>query len=387
MNRREFITKSATAFIPILSFPYINFNRHKLFPFSEQTYSTHAIDLVREYIVVDMLNQVNYRPGELSGWLEHPETFTDADAKRLIDSGNDVFALGHAQETRQTSLDYFVAWNRFLSFHYSRLTRIDKPEDIIAVNRNGKSGILLTFQDSKHFETPDDVDLFYSLGQRLSQLTYNYKNRIGTGGFENEDAGLTDFGKKIVERMDSVGMMVDVSHCSDRTTLEAIEISSKPVIITHANCRALNPGHPRAKTDEMIKKMAAKGGVMGIAEIRFMVSDKEPVTVENFLDHYDYMIKLVGADHVGIGTDFDLDTDDGRIPVEERRKMFEDKGERTQKYRMHSNDQFLVGIEGINHPKRYFDIVEGFIRRKYSDETIRLILGENFVRAAREVWR
>jgi membrane dipeptidase len=118
-----------------------------------------------------------------------------------------------------------------------------------------------------------------------------------------------------------------------------------------------------------------------------MVRDKEPVTIEHFLDHYDYMLKLVGAEHIGIGTDFDPDTDDGRISFEERKKMFESTGERARKYRMHSNEQYIVGIEGLNHPKRVYDIVEGFIRRGYSDANIRLILGENFVRAARSVWR
>src|SRR5262249_32397896 len=150
----------------------------------------------------------------------------------------------------------------------------------------------------------------------------------------------------------------------DRTTLEAIELTTRPPVITHANCRGLNPGNPRTKTDEMIKNMAAKGGVFGVAEIRFMVRGSEPVTIEHFLDHYDYLIKLVGVEHAGIGTDCDLDTDDGRVPFAERKKMFADTtDERFKKYRMHSNENFLIGVEGINHPKRTFDIVEGFIRR------------------------
>jgi membrane dipeptidase len=187
--------------------------------------------------------------------------------------------------------------------------------------------------------------------------------------------------------MNEVGTAVDVSHCSDKTTLDAIEASVKPVIITHANCRALNAGHPRAKTDEMLKKLAAKGGVMGIAEIRFMVKGTEPVTVEDFLDHYDYIIKLVGPEFAGIGTDFDLETEDNPAYMEGRKKMFAQvDGERAKKYRMHTNDEYLVGIEGINHPKRTYDIVEGFIRRGYSDETVRMILGKNFLRAGREIF-
>lgn len=388
MKRRDFIVRTAKAIVPLMAMPYINFGRVPLFG---TEYSTRAVELVRESIVVDLLNQFAWNqfsnPPVLQQWLKDPATFRYEDALMFKASGIDVFALGHARQTRAESLQYFTQWNRFLSHNAQWLKRIDTASDMEYANRSGRTGVMLTYQDSKHFESVEDVNLFYSLGQRLSQLTYNYANRIGSGGFDNEDHGLTEFGFAIVKRMNEVGMAVDVSHPSDRVTLEAIEASTKPVIITHANCRTLNPGHPRAKTDEMIKKMAAKGGVMGIAEIRFMVRDQEPVTVEHFLDHYDHIIKVVGPEYAAIGTDFDLETEDNPAYLELRKKMFADiNGERAKKYRMHTNDQFLVGIESIDHPKRTYDIVEGFIRRKYSDEMIRMILGGNFMRASKEIW-
>jgi len=378
--------KSGLAVVPMLV-PYINFGKVMV---AGTVYSTRAVDLVRENMVVDMLNQFAWNqfstPPILEQWLRQPETFTSEDALKFKASGIDVFALGHGRPTRESSLSYFTQWNRFLSHNSQWLTRIDKAEDMEYANRSGKTGVMLTFQDSRHFDTIDDVNLFFGLGQRLSQLTYNYANRIGSGGFDNEDKGLTEFGHAVVKRMNQVGMAIDVSHPSDRVTLEAIEESSKPVIITHANCRTLNPGHPRAKTDEMIRKLAAKGGLMGIPEIRFMVRGEEPVTVEHFLDHYDYIIKLVGAEYAGIGTDFDLETEDNPAYLERRKKMFsETDGERAKKYRMHTNDQYLVGIAGIDHPLRTYDIVEGFIRRNYSDATIRLILGQNFMRAMKSI--
>lgn len=389
MKRREFLRKSAQALVPLLAVPYLNFGR--VLAADGTTYSVRAVDLVRENVVVDMLNQFAWNqfsdPPVLQQWLKQPETFKPEDALKFKESGIDVFALGHAKQTRQESLDYFTQWNRFLSHNSQYLKRIDTVADMELANRSGRTGVLLSYQDSKHFDTLDDVNLFHFLGQRLSQLTYNYANRIGSGGFDNEDKGLSEYGQAIVKRMNEVGMSIDLSHCSDRTTLDAIEASAKPVIITHANCRSLNPGHPRAKTDEMIQKLAAKGGVMGIAEIRFMVRDQEPVTVEHFLDHYDYIIKLVGAEFAGIGTDFDLETEDNPAYLEKRKQMYAlTDGERAKKYRMHTNDQFLVGIEGIDHPRRTFDIVEGFIRRNYSDETIRMILGKNFIRASKAIW-
>lgn len=388
MKRREFLGKSAKALVPLLLAPHVNFGRVNLFG---TDYSVRAVDLVRESVVVDMLNQFAWNqfsdPPVLQQWLKDPSTFRQEDALTFKASGIDVFCLGHARQTRADSLDYFTQWNRFLAHNRQWLTRVDTVADMERANRTHTTGVMLTYQDSKHFETVDDVNLFHAMGQRLSQLTYNYANRIGSGGFDNEDKGLTEYGFAILKRMNEVGMAVDVSHCSDKTTLDAIEASSKPVIITHANCRTLNPGHPRAKTDEMLKKLAAKGGVMGIAEIRFMVKGAEPVTVEDFLDHYDYIIKLVGPEFAGIGTDFDLETEDNPAYLESRKKMFAlIDGERAKKYRMHTNDQYLVGIEGINHPKRTYDIVEGFIRRNYSDETVRMILGKNFLRAGREIF-
>lgn len=388
MKRRTFLLQAAAAAaLPLTAFPNVNFNRYRYSSLSYAEYSKRAVDLVHRCVVIDLLNQFSMPGKELDGWLDNPSTF-ETSVQKYRDSGIDAFLLGHGARDRKEALAYFTRWNHFITTIPNYTKRIDKPTDFDYVNRNGLTGITLTFQDSKHFESVDDVATFYKFGQRLSQLTYNYNNQIGCGAFDNEDKGLTDFGRKVVAKMNEVGMSVDLSHCSDKTTLEAIELSTKPPIITHANCRALNPGNPRTKTDEMIRKMAAKGGVFGVAEIRFMVRGQEPVTVEHFLDHYDYLIKLVGAEHVAIGTDFDLDTDDGRVTFEERKKMYADTtGERFKKYRMHSNDKYIVGVEGINHPQRIFDIVEGFIRRGYSDETIEMILGKNFIRTATETWK
>jgi membrane dipeptidase len=387
MKRRDFILQSAATLLPLAAFPNINFNRYRYSPLSPVEYSRRAVDLVHRCVVIDMLNQFSMPGKELDGWFENPATF-ESSVQKYRDSGIDAFALGHGAQNRAAAISYFTEWNRFIAGNQNTLKRIDKATDFEYVNRNGLTGVVLTFQDSRHLELLDDVAIFYNFGQRLSQLTYNYFNHIGCGAFDNEDKGLTEYGRTVVKKMNEVGMSVDLSHCSDKTTLEAIELSTKPPIITHTNCRALNAGNPRTKTDEMIKNMAAKGGVFGVAEIRFMVRGSEPVTIEHFLDHYDHIIKLVGAEHAGIGTDFDLDTDDGRIPFDERKNMFMDStGERYRKYRMHSNDQYLIGVEGLNHPKRIFDIVEGFIRRGYSDEVIEMILGKNFIRCAKETWK
>ena len=256
--------------------------------------------------------------------------------------------------------------------------RVDDAAGIDTAKRSGKIGIILGLQNSEHFRSPDDVDRFYQLGQRVSLLTYNTRNLIGNGSTERRDDGISDFGVSIIDRMNQVRMAVDVAHCGDRTTLDAFEISKAPVLITHANCRALNPDQPRCKTDEAIRKMAAKGGVMGITGVRNFVSPKEPTTIENVLDHYDHVAKLVGVEHVGIGSDIDLDGYDA-LPEDYKKWL-------RSLYKSSYAFRDKMDTDRVNHYKRVFDITDGLIRRGYSDADIELILGGNFRRVLRQIW-
>jgi len=276
-------------------------------------------------------------------------------------------------------LQFIAAWNGFIAHHHDTMMRIDSPASLDAVKRAGKIGVVLGIQNSAHFRTPDDVDRFHSLGQRVSQLTYNARNLIGNGSTERRDDGISDFGVSIVERMNKLGMAVDVSHCGDRTTLDAFEISKRPVLITHSNCRALVPNHPRVKTDEAIRKMAASGGVMGITSVRMFVKADEPTTIEHMLDHYDHVAKLVGVEHLGVGSDIDLHGYDD-MPAEENLQM-------RASYKGSYGFREKIDIEGVDHPKRMFDLTEGLIRRKYSDTHIEGILGGNFKRVLADLWK
>jgi len=231
----------------------------------------------------------------------------------------------------------------------------------------GKIGIIIGQQNSEHFRTVDDVDGFYAMGQRVSQLTYG-PNRIGGGSTDPRDSGLTGYGAEIVGRMNTLGMAVDISHCADKTTLDAIEASEKPVLVTHSNCRALMKTSARCKTDGAIQKMAAKGGVMGITMVRFFVGAADTVKMENVLDHIDHVVHLAGVEHVGIGTDVDLDgRDHGTSPA----------GSAPAR----KND-----LDGVAYQKKIFDVAEGLLRRRYSRDDIKLILGGNFQRALNEIW-
>jgi len=361
--------------------PIINRGRYHLFPNGEKSYSTRAIDLVQRSTVIDMLAPLWISPSLTLKMLGNPDNFKAEDFKPYKESGINVFhcSIGiGGPDAYVDCLKYISSYNGFLARHDAWFERVDTPARLDGIKASGKVGLLLGLQDSDHFRKPDDVDYFYGLGQRVSQLTYNSRNLIGNGSTERRDEGLSDFGVAIVERMNKVGMAVDVSHSGDRTTLDAFEASKKPVLITHSNCRSLNGTHPRCKTDEAIKAMAAKGGVMGITEVRMFVSQKEPTTVESMLDHFDYVSKLVGIEHVGVGSDIDLFGYDA-MPPEELKGL-------KASYKNSYGFRDKVDLDGYNYPKRPFDLAEGLLHRGYTDAQVELVLGGNFRRVLKEIW-
>ena len=217
----------------------------------------------------------------------------------------------------------------------------------------------------------------------MSQLTYNFNNKIGSGFLEQRDGGLSVFGLSIMKRMEQVGMAVDVSHCGDQTTLDALAAATKPVVFSHANARALLPGHLRCKTDEAIQKMAKTGGVMGVNFIRFMVRDQEPVTIDHALNHVDYVAKLVGIEHVGMGSDLDVVGN----PNPMGGRGFDPRTQPNfSRYQYHEGPGGAITVAGLDHAKRVFDFTEGLVRRGYSDANIALILGGNAARVFGAIW-
>lgn len=320
-------------------------------------------------------------------WMYNPASFTPADLERYRSSAITVLHIATGVGTDQADayhqvLQWLAFYNGFLAHHGRDFQRIDSAAAVREAKQAGRIGILLGIQNSDHFRTTADVQTFYNLGQRISQLTYNSRNRIGNGSTERRDEGLSNFGIDIVERMNEVGMAVDVSHCGDRTTLDAFEASRKPVLITHSNCRTLS-GHPRCKADEAIRRMAKSGGVMGITGVRMFVRGSEPTTIDHVVDHYDHVKKLVGVEHLGVGSDIDLDGYDA-MPADQRARLraFYRNRAGADTYGFRSKDD----IEGLNHPKRMFDLTEALLRRGYSAAEVRGILGENFLRVLRVIW-
>lgn len=387
ISRRAALATLGTGLAGVMAAPAILRGRHRLFAHSTTEYSSRAIKLVEETVVIDMLNQFRFAdfsetPPRNERWMRSPGSFTKADYEVYRNSGIRVFALGSGPGNYEASIKFFADWNGFIAGYDDWFMRIDDMKDFARVKSSGRVGIMLTCQTADHFRTVDDVATFFALGQRVSQITYNAATRTGSGFLADTDNGLTEYGASLIKRMNEVGMAVDLSHCGDRTTLGALEAIRKPVIISHGSCRAVVPGHLRAKTDEAIQKVAASGGMMGIAFLRFIIKNDEPVTIEHALDHFDHAVKLVGVEHIGVGSDMDVIGNPNPVGGPDNISTQPN----FSRYNLHRDADGKITITGLDHAKRMYDLTEGFIRRKYSDANIKLLLGGNWERTLGTIW-
>lgn len=338
-----------------------------------KTYPTRVVDLVKRSLVIDMLAPLTLvLDSEHFAWRLSPEEIA-----RFKSSGVTAFHHSAGIGGYDDVLAFMAGWAGFVGRNSDLFLMVDRVGDIEHAKAEGKLAVIMGQQDADHFRTPADVKLFHQMGQRVSQLTYNAQNLLGSGSTERVDGGVSDYGVAIIEEMNKVGMTVDVSHSGDRTTLDAIELSKKPIAITHSNCRALND-HPRLKTDEAILALGKKGGVMGISGVRMFLSKQEPTTVETIVDHIDHVVKLTGIEHVGIGSDSDLLGYD-KLPPAMNKAL-------RANYKASYAFRDRIDTDGYDTPTRLFDLTEALVRRGYSDNHIGMILGGNFKRLLTETW-
>jgi membrane dipeptidase len=215
------------------------------------------------------------------------------------------------------------------------------------------------------------VELYYRLGVRQMLIAYNINNDAG-GGCHDKDTGLTDFGRSVVREMNRVGMVVDCAHSGIESGLEAMKLSSQPCIFSHANARALLD-HERNITDKQIKAVAATGGVIGVNGVGFFLG-KGPAKVEAMVAQIDYMSKLVGAEHVGIGLDYDPPGNSPQVDPATVQKFWP-----SRQYPDSINTTFLA-------PDVLPQIAQQLRSKGYKGTAIRGVMGENFMRVASKVW-
>lgn len=281
----------------------------------------------------------------------------------------------------QATMDHIAAWLGRFRQYSDLVTQIQTVDDILAAKQSGRSGVIFGFQNASPIENRlDRLDLFHALGVRVIQLTYNERNLLGNGCMERHDDGLSTFGVDAVKEMNRLGILIDLSHVGDRTTMEAAEFSEAPVACTHANARSFFD-HVRNKPDDALKLITEKGGVIGANAFPPFLRNGFSSTLQDYVDAIDDLVERVGIDHVAIGTDYTQDQ-----PVSFFDWLSSQQGVRYRERPVAYPDPLLHPV-GMETPDKFSNIATELMNRGYKDEDVSKILGGNWLRLFKQVWR
>lgn len=269
----------------------------------------------------------------------------------------------------------------YFELERERLLHILTADDILRAKREGKLGIIFGCQGlaSKIEDDPNLLRILHKLGLRIAQLTYNERSSLGSGCLETIDSGLTQLGRVCIREMNHLGLLIDLAHAGERTSLDVIEFSSDPVIVSHANARALSDNR-RNLTDEVIRALAEGDGVVGVTAYSPFCETtrgKRP-TLTDVIDHIAYVAELVGVEYVGIGSDFF----EGESEVRFERFFRIRYPEVIRQYSFAT-----VYAEGFDGVACFPRLTEGLVERGFAEAEVRKILGKNFLRVFRRVWK
>ncbi|MBI2907497.1 MAG: membrane dipeptidase [Chloroflexi bacterium] len=270
------------------------------------------------------------------------------------------------------TIDQLSALLKLVDENREKVSIIRKSEDILEAKREGKLGLIFVLEDSRQLE--DDLDLlrvFWALGIRRMQLVSIMQNSMGSGKRERHDSGLTTLGIRAIERMEQSGMLIDLCHCADRTFRDAMEVVKKPVVLSHSNPKGAYD-HGNNVSDEQLSMVAKNGGVIGISGLPYFVAAQNP-TIDQVMDHIDYVAKRIGIDHVGIG-----------LAIFENHPLsFYDQFKPREHIYGPAPWKWPKGIETI---ESFPNLTEKLLERGYSEANVRKVLGDNFLRVFKEVW-
>jgi membrane dipeptidase len=259
-------------------------------------------------------------------------------------------SIGGFNAPFEETIAELALYQRIIEAHPDYFSQIRSVADIAEAKRARKLGIIFSFESAACLEDKlDRIDLFRNLGVRVMQLSYNLPSPFGAGVLSPPEASLTDLGHQAIARMNAQGVALDLSHANPATTSAALEASSKPVLVTHAGCTAVHP-HPRNKSDEQLRAVAEKGGVVGIYDLFYLAPAPRQPNLDDYIAHMTHALDVCGEDHVGIGSDANF------------------------------------GVMELSEADRALVIADALLGRGYSGRTVEKVLGANFMRAFGEIW-
>jgi len=339
--------------------------------------SAHARALYHSALILDC----NSAPP----WEEHlPLPQADLDVVR--GSGIDVikFSLGGINQDFARTVAEIGQVQRLIEVHPAYFTQVRVAGDFARAKAENKLGIILSFESADMLQGKlESYELFRNLGVRVMQMSYNRKSPFAAGVMEPEGGGLTALGHDAVGEMNRLGIAIDLSHANAATTADVLDLSAKPPVMTHAGCAAIH-AHPRNKTDQQLRALADRGGVVGIFDLPYLTASPKQPALEDYLAHLEHALKVAGEDHVGIGSDVGIQPLDlSEKGMAEIRKDLEERRAAGLSAPEEDRPPYVVGL---NTPRRIEVIADGLLKRGYPPGVIEKVVGANFARVFADIW-
>jgi len=283
--------------------------------------------------------------------------------------------ISYHEQFRET-VSNFEQWNSWFEKYPSLIMPAFYAEDVETASKENKTAVIFGFQNPSPIE--DDiglVEILHRLGGRFMQLSYNNQSLLATGCYEENDPGITRMGKEVIKEMNRVGMVVDMSHSSERSTFEAIELSSRPIVISHANPSFWHPAK-RNKSDEIIKELSNSNGMLGFSLYPHHLNNSSQCSLEDFCSMIARTADLIGIDHIGFGSDLCQDQPDSIVEWMRVGKWTKeiDYGEGSA-----SNPGFPDMPDWFRDNRDWHNIIEGLKKHGFSNDEINKIKGENWL--------
>ncbi len=280
-------------------------------------------------------------------------------------------------ETAVETLRRIGEWNRLFEDNGDLIMRVGDARDVHGARQSGRTGIVYGFQNCSPIE--DDfslVEVFHQLGVRFMQLSYNNQSLLATGCYEETDPGITRFGRQVIREMNRVGMVVDMSHSAEHSTLEAIELSRRPIAITHANPATFHPAL-RNKSDRVLKALGDSGGMLGFSLYPHHLKGGSDCSLADFCAMVGRTAELMGVDHIGIGSDLCQDQPDSVVAWMRngRWSRVTDYGEGTA-----ADAGFPAQPEWFANSTHYGNLAAGLAEAGFSGDEVAKIMGGNWLR-------
>ena len=311
---------------------------------------------------------------------------TQADLELVRGSGVNIIklTLGGINDDFAHTVASIAQVQQLIELHPQYFTAVRNAADMARAQHEHRLGIILSFESVEMLGGQlSSFEVFRNLGVRVMQLSYNRTSPFAAGVMAPKGGGLTALGHEAVREMNRLGVAIDVSHANPATTADVLASSSRPAVMTHAGCAALHV-HPRNKTDEQLRALAAKGGVVGIYDLPYLTPSPRQPTVDDYMAHLAHALEVAGEDHVGIGSDVGiapLDTSPSGMADTER----ELKERRAAGLSAPEEDRPPYVI-GLNTPRRLEIIADRLLKRGYSAAVTEKVLGANFARVFTQIW-